>query len=266
VVDGKVYCIETAADNSGVPYADSFTVVTNGCLLALGEGQARFIAKAEITFKKDLWSFLKDKIEANAWSGITSYYSSLALALESYSALEPEQARASRCEARSRQPGAIQYMGLTEVVAQERSTRTRDLLVGLLVVALLLVSLLNTLALHRLSNMADINQSLPTAAPPPPTLHLEDLGSPSQPADWAALVEKQAEFYNRRSTWLRQRLRAASELLSKAEQELEILGGEVADWQAVDWRTGAGGINCDRNDAGDKIINSCDKPDSVVHN
>ena len=157
-------------------------------------------------------------------------------------------------------------MGLTEVVAQERSTRTRDLLVGLLVVALLLVSLLNTLALHRLSNMADINQSLPTAAPPPPTLHLEDLGSPSQPADWAALVEKQAEFYNRRSTWLRQRLRAASELLSKAEQELEILGVEVADWQAVDWRTGAGGINCDRNDAGDKIINSCDKPDSVVHN
>ena len=62
VVEGKVYCIETEADNSGVPYADSFTVVTNGCLLALGEGQARFIAKAEITFKKDLWSFLKDKI------------------------------------------------------------------------------------------------------------------------------------------------------------------------------------------------------------
>ena len=206
--------------------------------------------------------------EANAWSGITSYYSSLALALESYSALEPEQARASRCEARSRQPGAIQYMGLTEVVAQERSTKTRDLLVGLLVVALLLVSLLNTLALHRLSNMADINQSLPTAAPPPPTLHLEDLGSPSQPADWAALVEKQAEFYNRRSTWLRQRLRAASELLSKAEQELEILGEEVADWQAVDWRTTgmAGGINCDSNDAGDNSRDSCDKPDSVVHN
>ena len=71
VVDGKVYCIETAADNSGVPYADSFTVVTNGCLLALGEGQARFIAKAEITFKKDLWSFLKDKIgNQNGFSSI----------------------------------------------------------------------------------------------------------------------------------------------------------------------------------------------------
>ena len=65
--------------------------------------------------------------------------------------------------------------------------------------------------------------SLPMAPPPPP-LHLEDLGSPSQPAEWAALVEKQAEFFNQRSTWLRQRLRAASELLSKAEQELEILG------------------------------------------
>ena len=160
-------------------------------------------------------------------------------------------------------------MGLTEVVAQERSTKTRDLLVGLLVVALLLVSLLNTLALHRLSNMADINQSLPTAAvPPPPPLHMEDLGYPSQPADWAALVEKQAEFYNRRSTWLKQRLRAASELLSKAERELETLGEEVADWQAVDWRTGQGngGTNCDRNNDDDSSINSCDKPDAVLHN
>ena len=205
--------------------------------------------------------------EANAWSGITSYYSSLALALESYSALEPEQARASRGEARSRQgTGAIQYMGSTEVVAQEQGMRTRDLLVALLVLALLLVSFLNTLALHRLSNMADVSQSLPsTATPPPLPLHLEDLGSPSKPAEWAALVEKQAEFYNRRSTWLKQRLRAASELLSKAEQELEILGGEVAEWQAADWRTG--GINCDRNDAGDNSLNSCDKPDTtVVHN
>ena len=157
-------------------------------------------------------------------------------------------------------------MGSTEVVTQEQGMRTRDLLVALLVVALLLVSFLNTLALHRLSNMADVSQSLPsTAAPPPLPLHLEDLGSPSKPAEWAALVEKQAEFYNRRSTWLKQRLRAASELLSKAEQELEILGGEVADWQAADWRIG--GINCDTNDAnGDNSLNSCDKPDSVVHN
>jgi len=267
VVEGKVYCIETEADNSGVPYADSFTVVTNGCLLALGNGQARFIAKAEITFKKDLWSFLKDKIEANAWSGITSYYSSLALALESYSSLEPEQARASRGDARGRQAGAIQCREVNKVVAQETGLRTRDLLVGILVMTLLLVSLLNTLALHRLSNMADTSQSSPAPAPPPP-LHLEDLGSPSQRSDWAALVEKQAEFYNRRSTWLKQRLRAASELLSKAERELEILGAEVADWQAVDWRTGPGngGTNCDRNNDDDSSIDSCDKPDAVLHN
>ena len=190
--------------------------------------------------------------EANAWSGITSYYSSLALALESYSSLEPEQARASRGDARGRQAGAIQCRQVTEVVAQEKGLRTRDLLVGILVVTLLLVSLLNTLALHRLSNMADTSQSSPAPAPPP-ALHLEDLGSPSQPSDWAALVEKQAEFYNRRSTWLKQRLRAASELLSKAERELEILGAEVADWQAVDWRTGPGngGTNCDRNNDDD---------------
>jgi hypothetical protein len=62
VIEGEIYCIETEAENSGVPYADSFTVATSSCLVALGGDRARVIAKAEITFKKDLWSFLKDKI------------------------------------------------------------------------------------------------------------------------------------------------------------------------------------------------------------
>ena len=96
----------------------------------------------------------------------------------------------------------------------------------------------------------------------------EDRSEEVQTLFEAALVEKQAECYNRRSTWLKQRLRAASEHLSKAERELEILGAEVADWQAVDWRTGQGngGTNCDRNNDDDSSIKSCDKPDAVLHN
>merc|ERR1719410_2105485 len=83
--EARMMTVDTVADNSGVPYADSFSVLTHNCLLDTGPASTRLIAKAEIRFKKELWGFLKDKIETNAWSGIRSYYSSLSAALEDYS-------------------------------------------------------------------------------------------------------------------------------------------------------------------------------------
>ena len=55
----------------------------------------------------------------------------------------------------------------------------------------------------------------------------EDLSEEVQTVFEAALVEKRAELYNGRSTWLKQRLHAASELLSKAAKlsaSLRLLG------------------------------------------
>jgi len=79
-----MFCVETKAKSSGVPYADAFTVVTNSCLLETVEGKSRLIARAEIRFEKDLWGFLKEKIESNALNGLKSHYKELVEALETF--------------------------------------------------------------------------------------------------------------------------------------------------------------------------------------
>ena len=59
---GQLYCIDTEAFNSGVPYADSFTVITHICAYKESPTTCRLVAKAEIVFRKELWGFLKEKI------------------------------------------------------------------------------------------------------------------------------------------------------------------------------------------------------------
>ena len=246
VIEGGIYCIETEAENSGVPYADSFSVVTNSCLVALGDDRARFIAKAEITFKKDLWSFLKDKIEANAWSGITSYYAQLAASLESYSALLPEQARASSREARggTRPAKGAPATGATEG-ARGSSLRPREVVLYLLVLLLLVTSVLNALALQRVSLLVELEEPVSLQAGEQLQLHL-DPSVAREPHEWLALLERQvghrllfflllllllllplllqAKFYSQRTAWLRRRLVAATAHLGKMGEEVRQVG------------------------------------------
>lgn len=58
----QLYCIDTEAFNSGVPYADSFTVRTHLLLYRETHQSCRIVALAEIVFRKELWGFLKEKI------------------------------------------------------------------------------------------------------------------------------------------------------------------------------------------------------------
>ena len=53
----------TEADNSGVPYASSFSVVTHICLMRVDDSATKLIVKAEVVFKNtELWGLVKDKI------------------------------------------------------------------------------------------------------------------------------------------------------------------------------------------------------------
>ena len=61
-IEDRLYCIDTEAFNSGVPYADSFTVRTHVCLYKDEDNTTKLSVKAEIVFRKDLWNFLKTKI------------------------------------------------------------------------------------------------------------------------------------------------------------------------------------------------------------
>ena len=234
-VDGdKMLTVDTLADNSGVPYADSFSVLTHNCLLETGPDSSRLIAKAEIKFKKELWGFLKDKIQTNAWAGIKDYYSSLSNALEMYSEAEPQQARL-QTKMKTRQ-SVTDTSGTSSVF--------RPWLVATIMIILMVTSLINTFILYRLSELS---------SSPPPLPPIEDTPLPSDlPTDqegWVRLVTRQAEIHEARTRILKHRLMTAAQHIANAEASLASMGELLDQWKPFDWL--------------DKDINYCDDGNKI---
>ena len=226
--DVKMFCIDTEADNSGVPYADSFSVITHNCLLEVGPESSRLIAKAEIRFKKELWGFLKDKIETNAWAGIKDYYESLGSNLESYKECEPQQASATRQQRRVKPvvQEARQWPGLT--VGSHQTA-----LVSLVMVVLLITSVINTLVLYRLSKLPSVSDPAEVEPLPlPPSLS----GLPTDdPGEWMELLARQAELHSVRSRYLKQQMLEASKHIAAAERAMTNMRETLDSWRPFHW-------------------------------
>ena len=225
----KMFSVDTEADNSGVPYADSFCVITRNCLVETGPQSSRLIAKAEIKFKKDLWGFLKDKIETNAWSGIKNYYSSLSDSLEVYSENEPQKA--------SLQP-KLKAKQNTEISSQHQVFQ--PWLVTTIVIILLTTSVINTFILYRLSVLSS-SESVPA---PPPSFSAPKFRVPKDQEGWMELVLKQSEIHSLRTQYLKQQLLAATEHVAAAEMALESIKHNLDEWEPFDWLEEG---NCDQN-------------------
>eukprot|EP00090_Calanus_glacialis_P002951 TRINITY_DN12152_c0_g1_i1.p1 TRINITY_DN12152_c0_g1~~TRINITY_DN12152_c0_g1_i1.p1 ORF type:complete len:613 (-),score=240.81 TRINITY_DN12152_c0_g1_i1:371-2209(-) len=253
-IENQIYCIETTADNSGVPYADSFSVVTHSCLVDAGNNTARLVARAEIRFKKDLWGFLKDKIETNAWSGIKSYYSSLSSSLESYSETAPQQASMQARQARiARRSGRQSRRDWPAMTTLAWNIITQPLLLYMVMLFLLVTSVINTAVLYRLASMS------PSLPPPPAVPFIPPLQTlPTDQAGWLALLSKQAELHSVRSSHMRQQLLSATEHIARAEHALEMLREGLNTWQPYAWVEGD--ANCVNKDG--KLV--CDQKEEVA--
>jgi len=225
----KMFNIDTEADNSGVPYADSFCVITRNCLLEAGPQSSRLIAKAEIKFKKELWGFLKDKIETNAWSGIKNYYSSLSESLEVYSENEPQKA-SLQPKPKQKQTTSSEISSLPPVF--------QPWLITTIVIILLTTSVINTFILYRLSVLSS------SGSAPAPTPSFPKFQVPKDQEGWMELVVKQSEIHSVRTHYLKQQLLAATEHVAAAEMALESLKHNLDDWKPFDW---LGDDNCDEN-------------------
>ena len=133
------------------------SVLTHNCLVEDGPSSSRLIAKAEIKFKKELWGFLKDKIETNAWSGIKNYYSSLSSSLVVYSESEPQQA--------SLQP---KQKTKSESSTQRGKSMFQPWLISTVMIVLMMTAVLNTIILYRLSIISAHTNTLPSQIQVPP--------------------------------------------------------------------------------------------------
>ncbi|KAK3925678.1 Protein Aster-B [Frankliniella fusca] len=94
---GKMYAIESESQNAGIPYADSFTILTHYCLNKVSETESSFTVFADIKYKKSVWTVVKSMlrfislsklyllicfIEKHTWAGLEEFYASLDKALQ----------------------------------------------------------------------------------------------------------------------------------------------------------------------------------------
>ena len=73
--------INVEANYSGLPYTDTFTLFTHNLIAETGPESCRMIVKADVAFKKDLFSLLKSKIENRAYADIKEFYKDLSKSL-----------------------------------------------------------------------------------------------------------------------------------------------------------------------------------------
>ena len=241
---GKMICIDTEADNSGLPYADSFSVVTHSCLLEDTSGGSRLVAVAEIRFKRDLWGFLKDKIENNARTGIKDYYQSLVSSLINYSDSEPQQAslKSKNNPKQTKEPSST----------SNHLVLDHPWLISFIMIVLLISSVINTFILFRLSTLSSSVVYEPAELELSSTHHL-----PSSEEEWIDLVRQQSENHARRVNHVKQHLQTASHHISSAHAALNMIKQTLEEWEPFDWISDD---NCDENNCDKKVEPSQQSP------
>ncbi|XP_026274590.1 protein Aster-B isoform X3 [Frankliniella occidentalis] len=79
---GKMYAIESDCQNAGIPYADSFSIITHYCLNKVSETESSFAVYCDIKYKKSVWTVVKSFIEKHTWAGLDEFYAALEKALQ----------------------------------------------------------------------------------------------------------------------------------------------------------------------------------------
>lgn len=58
---GELYVVEVETVNAGVPYCDSFYILTHICLTRLTASETTLTVVCQIKYRKSLWSIVKSK-------------------------------------------------------------------------------------------------------------------------------------------------------------------------------------------------------------
>ncbi|KPJ11514.1 GRAM domain-containing protein 1B [Papilio machaon] len=90
---GALYSIDATSENSGIPYADYFTVEVHYCLQRAAETSTLLTVYAHVRYKKTMWPMVKSLLENNTMSGLEEYARLLEARL---TAAQPAPARHAR--------------------------------------------------------------------------------------------------------------------------------------------------------------------------
>ncbi|XP_045532852.1 protein Aster-B-like isoform X1 [Pieris brassicae] len=92
---GCLYSIDCSSENTGIPYADYFSVEAHYCLRREGDG-TRLTIYGWVDYKKTMWPMVKAFLEKNTMNGMEEFSRKLETQLRAQLAPAPPAARARR--------------------------------------------------------------------------------------------------------------------------------------------------------------------------
>ncbi|XP_057338129.1 protein Aster-B-like [Microplitis mediator] len=229
---GHRYSIDIESSNAGIPYADSFSVLSHFCMTAVSENETNLSIYSQIKFKKHVWSVMKSLIEKNGWAGMEEYFGSLAKALS----VECEDTSGGngikrKTRRRRRAVGASPSLPvhapdlpatLSASVAEpphviSGASKIRDeptnLMNWILLIAVLCLMVINGLLYYKLWGLED------AAAYTVMDLHVLR-STPKSEEDWINLLQQQESLHNVEMRKWQRVLHTAAQLLRQTEDSL----------------------------------------------
>ncbi|GAB1866298.1 GRAM domain-containing protein 1C [Camponotus japonicus] len=229
---GHLYCIDVESTNAGVPYADSFSILTHYCINNISEIETSLAIFSQMKYKKSVWGIMKSVIEKNCWAGLEEYFNSLVKAL----AVECEESSGSgglKRKTRKRrratgvgatlQPHVAEHISVnhqispsnlphTHIAANTRSD-TNMILSSMLLVAVLCLMVINGLLYYKLWGLEE------AAAYTIMDLHVLK-NTPKTEEDWINLLQQQESLHNVEMRKWQRVLHTAAQLLRQTEESL----------------------------------------------
>lgn len=231
---GYLYCINVESVNAGIPYADSFSVLTHYCMTSISENETSLIVFSQIKYKKSVWGLVKSFIEKNCWAGLEDYFSSLIKAL-SVECEESSGVVGLKRKTRRRRRATSANVTLRNhspdklpVTLQSASTDlphvhnnnvsgisgdTSTMLSWILLVAVLCLTLINGLLYYKLWGLEE------AAAYTILDLHVLK-NTPKTDEDWINLLQQQESLHNVEMRKWQRVLHTAAQLLKQTEESL----------------------------------------------
>lgn len=227
---GHLYCIDVESVNAGIPYADSFSVLTHYCMNNISENETSLITYSQIKYKKSVWGFMKSVIEKNCWAGIDDYFNNLTKALT----VESEECggsgglkRKTRKRRRATGVGAtlqthasdpsanhqISPSNLPHTRAANTRSDTNIIISSMLLVAVLCLVVINGLLYYKLWGLEE------AAAYTIMDLHVLK-NTPKTEEDWINLLQQQESLHNVEMRKWQRVLHTAAQLLRQTEESL----------------------------------------------
>ncbi|CAB0009308.1 unnamed protein product [Nesidiocoris tenuis] len=237
---GEIYAIEVEANNSGVPYSDTFYITTHYCLTRGADPNTCSIAVySQIKYRKSVWGLVKNYIEKHCWQGLEEYFSSLVKALEAECERTrrtmatglPCTKRKTVCRRRTtsrstpapldpleEQPLIQPIVLPTQTLPNVQAGACADTLAWIVFLTLFLLLVLNAALYYKLWGLEQNERKM---FDPMADLDFSSLKSaPRTPDEWRTLLQKQEQLHAFEvERWLRI-LKASVHLLQQVQIDL----------------------------------------------